>query len=74
MFLLKVRKIGNSSGVTIPKEALALLRVEDGDTLLLTESPEGFLVTPYDREFADSLEAFERTRRKYRNALRTLAE
>jgi putative addiction module antidote len=74
MFVLKVRKIGNSSGVTIPKEALAQLRVEDGDTLLLTESPDGFIVTPYDQDFADSLDAFERTRRKYRNALRTLAE
>ena len=74
MFLLKIRRIGNSSGVTIPKEALAQLRVEDGDTILLTESPDGFLVTPYDKDFADSLEAFERTRRKYRNALRNLAE
>ena len=74
MFVLKIRRIGNSSGVTIPKEALAQLRVEDGDTILLTESPDGFLVTPYDKDFADSLEAFERTRRKYRNALRNLAE
>lgn len=74
MYVLKVRKIGNSSGVTIPKEALARLRVSDGDTLLLTESPDGFIVTPYEQDFADSLEAFERTRRKYRNALRELAE
>ena len=74
MFVLKIRRIGNSSGVTITEEALALLRIEDGDTILLTESPDGFLVTPYDEDFADSLEAFERTRRKYRNALRNLAE
>ena len=74
MFVLKVRKIGNSSGVTIPKEALVQLRVSEGDTLILTETPDGFRVTPYDPDFADSLAAFERTRRKYRNALRELAE
>jgi putative addiction module antidote len=74
MYVLKIRKIGNSSGVTIPKEALAQLRLKDGDAVILTDSPEGFLVTPYDREFEASLAAFERTRRKYRNALRALAE
>ena len=74
MYVLKVRKIGNSSGVTIPKEALAQLHVAEGDRLILTESPDGFRVTPYRPEFGASLEAFARTRRKYRNALRELAE
>ena len=74
MFVLKLRKIGNSAGVTIPREALARLRVQEGDRLVLTESPDGVLVTPYDPDFANSLAAFERTRRKYRNALRELAE
>lgn len=74
MFVLKLRKIGNSAGVTIPREALTRMRVQEGDRLVLTESPDGFRVTPYDPDFADSLSAFERTRRKYRNALRELAE
>lgn len=74
MYVLKIRKIGNSAGVTIPKEALAALHVAEGDRLVLTKSPDGFQVTPYDPEFADSLAAFERTRRKYRNALRELGQ
>ena len=74
MYVLKIRKIGNSAGVTIPKEALAKLHVAEGDRLVLTEGPDGFVVTPYDPEFADSLTAFERTRRKYRNSLRELGQ
>ena len=70
----KVRKIGNSAGVTLPKEALARLKVGEGDTLILTETPDGFLVTPYDEKFEDAMKAFERTRRKFRNALRDLAK
>ncbi len=54
---LKLTTIGNSTGVILPKEVLAKLRVEKGDTIYLTESPEGFLVTPYDELFARQVEA-----------------
>ncbi|MEE8445712.1 MAG: AbrB/MazE/SpoVT family DNA-binding domain-containing protein [Alphaproteobacteria bacterium] len=74
MYKLKVRKIGNSLGVTLPKEALARLKVGEGDALILTETPDGFLVTPYDEKFEDAMKAFERTRKKFRNALRELAK
>ena len=40
---LKLRKVGNSVGVVLPKEALAHLKVEEGDTLSVTEGPEGSL-------------------------------
>ena len=51
MVALKVRKIGNSLGVLLPQEALAALRVGNGDTLYLTEAPGGYRVTPYDPDF-----------------------
>ena len=73
MYSVKIRRIGNSAGVTLPKEVLARLHVREGDTLLLTESPEGFAVTPYDPEFEAAMRAYGRTRRKYANALRRLA-
>jgi putative addiction module antidote len=41
-FSLKIIQIGNSLGVTLPKEALAALKVEKGDTLTLTPAPDGF--------------------------------
>jgi putative addiction module antidote len=71
---LKIRKVGNSAGLTLPKEVLARLRVEVGDTVYLIESPDGFALSPYDDTFEDGMKAFERTRRKFRNALRELAK
>ena len=74
MYKLKIRRVGNSVGVTLPKQVLAALRVREGDTLILTESPDGYRLTPYDDMFQAGLKAFERTRSKYRNALRELAK
>lgn len=74
MYKLKIRKVGNSAGVTFPKEALARLNVKEGDTLILTKTPDGYVVTPYDETFEAGMKAFERTRKKYRNALRELAK
>jgi len=71
----KVRKIGNSLGIVLSREVLQVLRVEEGTTLYLTESPDGALrVTPDKPGFADMMELAERGMRKYRNALRELAK
>jgi putative addiction module antidote len=74
MYTVKVRRIGNSAGVTLPKEVLARLRVAEGDVLLFTEAPDGFGITAYDPTFADAMEAYARTRKRYANALRRLAQ
>jgi putative addiction module antidote len=71
---LKVRKIGNSLGIILPKEATDQLRVSDGDTLHLVPDRDGLLLTPYDPEFDAAMDAFAETRRAYRNALRALAK
>ncbi len=70
---LKVIQIGNSLGVTLPKEALAALKVEKGDTLVVTESPDGIRLTPYDPETAQQFEVMRAIMKKRRNALRELA-
>lgn len=75
MVRLKIRKVGNSLGVTLPAEVARALKVREGDPLYLTEGPAGsFRVTPFDPEFADSLEAAESFMARYRNALRELAK
>lgn len=72
---LKVRKIGNSLGLIVPKELSDLLHVQEGDTLhAVIDAEGGVRITPYDPQFEDAMKAFERTRRKYRNALRELAK
>jgi putative addiction module antidote len=71
----KVRKIGNSYGILLPKAALQAMKVREGDTLYLTEAPEDSInLTPGDRQFQDVMAIAERGMRRYRNALRELAK
>jgi putative addiction module antidote len=71
---VKVTTVGNSTGVVLPKEVLARLRVEKGDTLYITETPDGVQLSPFDEEFARQMEAGRKVMRRYRDALRRLAK
>ncbi len=72
---LKLRKVGNSIGVVLPKEALARLNAADGDALYLTETTDGgFRVTATNPEFARKMQTAERLSRRYRHALKELAK
>lgn len=68
-----VTQIGNSTGLILPKEAVARLKVKKGDSVFLTETPEGYTVTPYDPGFEEQVEAARLGMARYRNALRELA-
>lgn len=70
----KIRKIGNSLGVILPREELNHLHLSDGDELTIVRTDKGIEISPYDQEFDMKLKAFDRSRRKYRNALRELAK
>jgi putative addiction module antidote len=74
VYKLKIIQIGNSLGVTLPKEALAAMNLDKGDTLTLTTAPDGFRVTPYDVEKAKQLEVMRSVMKSRRNALRELAK
>ena len=74
MHTLKIRRIGNSLGATFPKEVLQKLNVSEGDSILLTETPNGVQITAYDPDFEAAMQAFAETRKNYRNALRELAK
>jgi putative addiction module antidote len=74
MLKSKVTTVGSSTGVVLPKEIVAKLRVEKGDTLCFVETPNGFEITPYDPEFEQEMNAARSVMRKYRNALRELAQ
>ena len=74
MIKLKVTTIGSSVGIVLPKEALALLKVQKGDSVFLTESPDGLRITPYDPEFEEDMNLARQVMRKRRNLLRELAK
>ena len=71
---LKVSQIGNSLGLVLPKEVLARLKVEKGDALFLTETEDGYRLTPYDPEFAEQMDAARKVMKKRRAVLRELAK
>ncbi|MFO1447936.1 MAG: AbrB/MazE/SpoVT family DNA-binding domain-containing protein [Opitutaceae bacterium] len=71
---LKLRKIGNSLGIVLPKEALTHLKVGEGDVLTLTDAPDGMRLSTTNPEFSKSMAVFESLNRRYRNTLRELAK
>lgn len=71
---LKITKIGNSAGVILPKELLARLRVDAGDSLYVTETPDGVRITAANPDFAAKMAAAEAIMREDRDILRVLAQ
>jgi putative addiction module antidote len=74
MMKLKITGIGTSVGVVFPKEALAHLHVAKGDSVFLTEAPNGYTVTPFDPEFEKVMAVAGTVMRRRRHALRELAK
>ncbi len=75
MLSFKVTTVGASSGVILTKAALARLGVRKGDTLYLTEAPDGaFRLTPYDPTFARQMGLAEEIMHDDREVLRALAK
>ena len=73
MQALKIRKGGNSLGLVLPKEAVARLKVAEGDTVYLTDAEDGYRITPMDGSFAEQMAAAEDIMREDRDVLRELA-
>ena len=73
-YKVKVTTVGNSTGIVLPKELLMKLKIEKGDTLYVTETPGGVQLTPYQEEFARTMEVAQDIMRRYRDTLRQLAQ
>jgi len=71
---VKVTAIGNSAGIILPKEVLERLRVSKGDSLTISETPDGIQLNPYDEDFAAAMDLAEEIMREDRDVLRKLAQ
>ncbi len=71
---LKVRKIGNSLGVILPKEVLDDLRLEEGDSLDYLTNEKELRLFASNPNFAEEMKVFKSLSRRYRNALGELAK
>jgi putative addiction module antidote len=70
----KILTIGSSAGIVLSKDILARLRVEKGDILYISETPNGIELTPYNAPLAHKLDALETVMRENRDVLRKLAK
>jgi putative addiction module antidote len=71
---LKLRAVGTSTGVVLPKEFLHRLKVRKNDELFAIETPEGYLLTPYDPEIEEQLKVGRELMKEHRETLRALAK
>ena len=74
MTALKLTQIGNSVGVILPRETLARLKLEKGDTLFMTEATNGVNLTPYDPDLEEQLKLGREFMRDYRDTFHQLAK
>jgi len=74
MTALKLTQIGNSVGVILPKDILARLKLEKGDTVYVTEAADGVMMTPYNPEFEAQMVLAQSIMKKRRDVLRELAK
>lgn len=74
MQTLKLTQIGTSTGAVLPKEMLNRLKVGKGDRLFAIETPEGYLLTPYDPAIEQQLEAGRDFMKAYRETFKALAK
>jgi putative addiction module antidote len=72
---LEVKRIGNSTGLILPKELLGKLNLQQGQWLYVTEHPEGGVrLTPYDPDFEETMQLLDEVMDEYKDTLRTLAK
>jgi putative addiction module antidote len=74
MTTLKLTQIGNSVGVILPKEVLARLKLQKGDTVFVTDAANGVMLTPYDPALDQQIEIGRKFMREYRDTFHQLAK
>lgn len=74
MTKVKVRKIGNSLGIVLPKDDLAKRNIAEGDVLILSQTPDGYRLDVYDPEVAEQVEQGREIARRYRDTFRELSK
>jgi putative addiction module antidote len=74
MHVLKLTQIGNSVGVILPKDALSRLKLGKGESVFLTETTEGYALTPYDPALEEEISAGRAFMREYRDTFHQLAK
>lgn len=70
----KIRKVGNSLGVIIPKHLIEELHLKDGDKVQIEKKGQNIELTPVDPEFEEWAEAYYQLNLDYKDVLKALAK
>jgi putative addiction module antidote len=70
----KIKAVGNSTGLILPSDLLTRLRLERGDDVVISETPNGFTVTRQDDVFERAMASARAGMKRYRKALAELAK
>lgn len=71
---LKIRRQGNSLGLTLPSAITDALSLREGDEVHVTQTSDGILVRAHDPAFDELRAAEDWVARRYRNAFKALAD
>jgi putative addiction module antidote len=75
MLKFKVTTVGSSAGFILTREAMTRLGIKRGDTVYLTEAPDGsYRLTPYNPDFERQMTLAEEIMHEDRDVLRALAK
>lgn len=70
----KIRKIGNSLGVTLPKQLIDELHLKTGDKLAIEKVGPNIELKPIDSDFEEWAEAYRQANVDYKDVLKELAK
>ncbi|MFM9976003.1 MAG: AbrB/MazE/SpoVT family DNA-binding domain-containing protein [Beijerinckiaceae bacterium] len=72
---ISLKRVGNSTGIILPKELLAKLGLQEGDELYANLTAKGGLeLSPFDPSFEESMRLAEEIIEEYKDTLRELAK
>jgi putative addiction module antidote len=74
MQIVKLRKVGNSTAVTLPPSVVEALHLHENDEIAIEVTGNHIVLTPVNSDFQDVWSAYQTIEQNYRNANRKLAE
>jgi putative addiction module antidote len=74
MQIVKLRKVGNSTAVTLPASVVEALHLRENDEIAVEIAGDRIILTRATSDFQEAWEAYQTLEPRYRNANRKLAE
>lgn len=74
MHTLKLTQIGDAIGVILPREVLERLKLEKGESVFLTETPDGYTITPCNPGLNEQIQVGREFMRDHRDIFHQLAK